>query len=222
MPTCEVVSPVWSFTIEPVPAPQPVSPPDNATVMTGETVSFTVSSAIEGDIGTRIVFGDGVQITAYGYGVGSAGNESYFRVQVGNQPGALNWTTARADCRLGSSCPLVYGPTRTLRVVAPSVHPGNLPPHHRAVAGLLGLRLVGGVSVCTPENLCPRSRHAISPVWILGAFGTAAGFACVESTDSTRHGHASYAVATRAVPARGHQLEVVPGIGLDGQIGSRS
>jgi hypothetical protein len=142
-PTCNIVSPVWSFVITAVPPPQPVSPDDNATVPTGSTVTFSVTSVIAGDLGTRIIFGNGQQITAYGYGVGSAANDSYFRVQLGNQPGTLQWTVARADCRLSSSCPLVTGPTRTLTVVAPSAPSSQQPAPARCRSGFTPATIAG-------------------------------------------------------------------------------
>jgi hypothetical protein len=120
LPTCDVLSPVWSFVITPVPPPQPILPADGATVAPNSLVSFTVSSALPGDLGTRIIFGDGSQIVPYGYGVGTNANDSYFRIQVGGQPGMLSWTVARADCELAPSCALVDGVTRTLTVAAPS------------------------------------------------------------------------------------------------------
>lgn len=144
-PTCDVVSPIWSFVITPVPPPQPVSPADNATVVAGSTVTFTVQSPIAGDMGTRIVFPNGQQITAYGYGVGANANESYFRVQLANQTGTLAWTVARADCRLSSACPLVTGATRTLEVVAPSV---AQPPQRQACRAGFRPGQIGGRRVC--------------------------------------------------------------------------
>jgi hypothetical protein len=142
-PTCDVVSPVWSFEMTPVPPPQPVLPADNATVLAGSTVTFTVQSPIAGDLGARIVFANGQQITAYGYGVGANANDSYFRVQLANQTGTLTWTAARADCRLSSACPLVTGATRTLRVVAPFAPP---PPKTRPACrrGYTLAKIAGG------------------------------------------------------------------------------
>jgi hypothetical protein len=127
-PTCEVTSAVWQFVITPVPPPQPLTPPDGATVQAGTTVYFTVYSALAGDLGTRIVFpssSGSSEIAPYGFLTDE--HTSLFRVQLGDQPGTLTWTVVRADCRLSSACPLVLGPTRHLTVVAPPAPPHSSP-----------------------------------------------------------------------------------------------
>jgi hypothetical protein len=122
--TCYVNSPVWQFTITPVPPPQPISPADNTTVVAGSEVQFVVYSAIGDDLGVFIQLNTAtgpMSIAPYGYAVD--GHTSYFHVPLGAGAGSLTWTTYRYDCKLAPSCTDVFGPTRTLSVVAPTSPP---------------------------------------------------------------------------------------------------
>jgi hypothetical protein len=90
-------------------------------------VQFSVYSAISGDLGVFISVpaGSGSELIAP---FGISGNTSYFRIQLGAQPGTLPWTVLREDCKLGGqppNCTQVVGPTWDLTVVAPptSVQP---------------------------------------------------------------------------------------------------
>jgi hypothetical protein len=127
-PTCDVASPVWQFTITPAGPPQPASPPDYTTVQAGSTVTLSVNYPV-GGLETFIqVPGSGGTLTVPAYGFSLDGHTSYFRLQMGSQPGTLPWTPIREDCKLGPTCPADAGTTWHLTVVAPaSAAPPTLP-----------------------------------------------------------------------------------------------
>lgn len=145
-PSCYVTSPVGQFALTPVPAPEPISPANGTTVQSSSTVFFSVYSAISGDLGVRIDVptGSGTPYEFAPYGIGIDGHTSYFKVQLGGGTGTLNWTVLRADCRLGSSCPHVLGPTWSLTVL-PS--PTSTPSVHRCRRGFRSAS-IGGRHVC--------------------------------------------------------------------------
>jgi hypothetical protein len=134
VPSCWVNSSVGSFVITPVPPPQPLTPADGASVQAGTIAYFSVSSALINDTGTRILFpsSSGSQIVPYLFG--TDGHTSFFKVQLGDQPGTLTWETAREDCHVAGlgqptfNCALVTGPTRTLNVVTSTATPPASPP----------------------------------------------------------------------------------------------
>jgi len=118
---CYVNGPVWQFTITTPPPPQPVSPADNATASAGSVVQFVVDLAIARDLDVYIdlhTASGPMSIAPSGYSVD--GHTSYFHVRLGNGTGHLPWNAYRYDCKLAPSCPEVFGPTRTLSIVAPA------------------------------------------------------------------------------------------------------
>jgi hypothetical protein len=119
---CTLRSPVWTFTVTPIPPPEPVSPADGAVVPVGTTVEFVVHSAARGlpsspggDYRTRLQLrssAGGFESLEWSHA--SPDGSLYFDWKAYVAPVTITWTPVRLDLKAGGEVP---GPSRRLTIV---------------------------------------------------------------------------------------------------------